>query len=61
MNWTTRRPTVPGWWWHRSRLTRAVCVSPDMRVEEFAFLPVKSCGGEWSSSPIPEPVEAEDE
>lgn len=59
--WTNSPPTEPGDWWHRfapdyPAYVRVVLC--DLTVEyDGKFFSVRDLGGQWSSSPVPEPQE----
>lgn len=60
MNWTTTKPTKPGWYWWRDK---AFVLSGSQKPIELTSDDIKrmyifgnTC--EWSSEPIPEPKEA---
>lgn len=67
MEWTTSKPTKPGWyWWRRdpsviSTIVHLYVGREDgvlfMCLEGGAGLAVDRLQGEWSSEPIPEPKE----
>lgn len=63
LTWTRERPTVPGWWWVRSRYGKRVtqtimCVKAweDGRLYIYAGKPVERHDAEWAG-PIPQPEE----
>lgn len=70
MEWTTEKPSKPGWYWNRLEKSSAEClVQVGNRENPFAmkglwvlshpsrYFTVDEYGGEWSSEPIPEPKE----
>lgn len=69
MQWTTDKPTTPGWYWWRKRkgfIPAFLDVTSD-HIKGTGFFIVgaytvrlAAIEGEWSSGPIPEPTERDE-
>lgn len=63
-SWTTEKPKVPGWYWWRvneddAEVVQIYEVAGVLAVDSIEFIgkPLKQLGGEWSTHPLPEPME----
>ena len=55
MNWTSEKPTVPGWWWHLCEgLEQAIIVfvSEGLFIEQGAWH-VSELSGSWAGPLLP--------
>ena len=69
MRWTKTKPSEPGWWWYRDKVTLNQVPRCILVVDDDGVLRAYSGGwnvmlqrdpGEWSSEPIPEPEESDE-
>jgi hypothetical protein len=59
MTWTTEKPTVPGWYWWKSKQYSPVIVEIyrlEVRGESYLLIGVEDAEGLWAG-PIPLPEE----